>query len=323
MATLGDDLIDLLVTAQDEVILAAPFMKEGVVGRLLASVDQRVSVTCVTRWRPEEIRAGVSDLGVWGVVQGRNNARLLLRNDLHAKYYRGDEQCLIGSANLTGRALGWSANPNFELLVRMGAKTEVLAASERNLIKDAVVVNQDLVEEFEAIMSKLPPLIAHAIEELPPNPAERLEVRSDRIWIPVCRYPEQLFQVYAGKSDHISTGGVEAVEQDLAYIGPPAGLNEQAFNAMVHAILLQTPVFGRIDNFLNRPKRFGEMRSYLLSMPELANDVRGATELWQTLMRWLLHFLPRRYRLAVPSYSEIILRIGTESARDDTNQATS
>ena len=295
-------------------------MKEGVVGRLLANVDRTVSVTCVTRWRPEEIRAGVSDLGVWGVIQGRKNARLLLRNDLHAKYYRSDAQCLIGSANLTGRALGWSANPNFELLVRMDAKTEALAASERNLIKDAVVVNQDLVEEFEAIMSKLPPLNEHAIEESPPNLAERLNVRSDRIWIPVCRYPEQLFQVYAEKSDHISTGGVEAVEQDLAYIGPPPRLNEHAFNATVHAILMQTPIFTRVENFMNRPRRFGEMRSYLLSMPELVNDEREATEMWQTLMRWLLHFLPSRYRLAVPNFSEIILRIGRESALDDTNQ---
>lgn len=314
MHTFGDDLIDLVAAARVQVVLAAPFIKERVVERLLARVDNSVQVTCITRWRPEEIRAGVSDLGVWDVIQRRQNARLLLRNDLHAKYYRGDEQCLIGSANLTGRALGWSANPNFELLVRLDSATTPLPASERALVNDAILVDQPLVEEFQEIMAKMPPLL-EPDRPLPSQP-EMFAARNEQLWIPLSRYPGQLFQVYSGDSGGISAGAIEAVEQDLSYIDLGAGLDQPTFNTLVAATLMQTAIIGRIESFLLVRRRFGEMRSFLRSIPNLQDDHRDSTELWQTLMRWLLHFLPSRYQLAVPNHSEIILRVGTKSVTE-------
>lgn len=104
----GTELSNLCAEANKEVLLAAPFIKVSVLEKLMNKISPDVSLRCITRWFPEEIVAGVSDLEVWSLIQQRSNSSLWLRPDLHAKYYRADQRCLVGSANLTGKALGWS-----------------------------------------------------------------------------------------------------------------------------------------------------------------------------------------------------------------------
>ncbi|MFM6208190.1 phospholipase D family protein, partial [Planktothrix sp.] len=108
MIKIGEQLQNLCLNAQVEIIIAAPFIKASILKKLLDSIKSGLPIKCVTRWFPEEVLAGVTDLEVWLIIESYPNSSLWLRNDLHAKYYRADQQCLIGSANLTANALGWS-----------------------------------------------------------------------------------------------------------------------------------------------------------------------------------------------------------------------
>ena len=121
---LGTELSKLCTEANQEVLLVAPFIKAFVLERLLDKISPNVSLKCITRWFPEEIVTGVSDLEVWNLIQNRPNSSLWLRPDLHAKYYRADNRCLVGSANLTGKALCWSNLPNLELLMPVSAMNQ-------------------------------------------------------------------------------------------------------------------------------------------------------------------------------------------------------
>src|SRR5436305_2039515 len=67
---LGTALEELVASASQDLVLAAPFIKVRVLDRVLNLTEGTVRVTCITRWRAEEIAAGVSDLDVWGVVRG-------------------------------------------------------------------------------------------------------------------------------------------------------------------------------------------------------------------------------------------------------------
>ena len=98
---LGEVLETICRMGSREAVLVAPFIKRGALGRLLAKLPDGVRLLCVTRWRPEEIAAGVSDPDIWLDLQQRAGATLRLCPSLHAKYYRVDEACLLGSANLT------------------------------------------------------------------------------------------------------------------------------------------------------------------------------------------------------------------------------
>ena len=55
----------------------------------------------MTRWLPREIAAGVSDPEILDVLEERGNFTLTLVDNLHAKIYVADENCLVGSSNVT------------------------------------------------------------------------------------------------------------------------------------------------------------------------------------------------------------------------------
>ena len=150
----GERLKALLVPAQRRVVLCAPFMQARVVETLLSVVADDVMVRIVTRWRAVEVAAGVSDLGVFEVANRRPRTELLLLNDLHAKLFVADDHCLVGSANLTGAALGWSEFSNLELLVSVPVQNEDVAVllQQLNAAEPATVAMRSEIEREAAAL---------------------------------------------------------------------------------------------------------------------------------------------------------------------------
>src|SRR3546814_20286660 len=103
---LGDALLALLSSATEPVFLIAPFIKQDAMARLLGAIPDDIAVTCVTRWRPDEIAAGVSDLEVFDLIRARASGTLLLQPHLHAKLNRTGSQI--------GRASGGEKGGQFE-----------------------------------------------------------------------------------------------------------------------------------------------------------------------------------------------------------------
>jgi len=96
----GAQLLGLLEPSPSRLVLVAPFIKLGALKRVLDSIDpSSVQVDCVTRWLPTDIADGVCDLEILDALTALPTATLWLRDDLHAKYYRADDRCLVGSAS--------------------------------------------------------------------------------------------------------------------------------------------------------------------------------------------------------------------------------
>lgn len=311
MISPGEQLERLCGEGRQAILLVAPFIKVAALDRLLSHIHPDVNLTCVTRWRPEEIAAGVSDLEVWPLLQARPRSSLWLSSALHAKYYRADTRCLVGSANLTGAALGWSAQSNLELLVDLPANVTPCVDFERELWLSAVAVDDDMhtlmVDAVAGIRPDLPPLIiAEAREPYlvnPPHPKAR-----PGAWTPTLRHPEDLFLAYSGRGDELSTVSADNARADLRALNVAPGLSKNAFTRSVGVLLLQQPVVRHIDGFLARPRRFGAVRDELARLPCAAAPGFDATLAWQTLMRWLLHFLPGRYARLPSRHSEVVAR---------------
>lgn len=305
-ASLGDSLVELCAGARRELLLVAPFIKQPTFERLLSKAPE-VDLRCVTRWRPAEVAAGVSDLTVYEVVRERGGS-LWLRNDLHAKYYRADKHVLVGSANLTATALGWSSTPNLELLVPLKADDTRASQFEDDLIAFCIPVTDDLYQHYRAAetawKAALPTPPKHvSIESLEPSMADFCG------WLPQTRQPADLYRVYrAVDADSLPSPMLQRATVDLAVLALPAGLTEPAFNSTVSAALLATTVHHGIDEFVATSRRFGEVRDFLAREHEL--DRQMAAEAWQTIIRWIKYFLPHRYRYQRPGHSEIIERRG-------------
>ena len=70
-----------------KLVIAAPYIKKQALLRLLAVVSNVASITCVTRWSPNDIVVGASDLACRGLITERGG-KFKLHSSLHAKYYR-------------------------------------------------------------------------------------------------------------------------------------------------------------------------------------------------------------------------------------------
>jgi hypothetical protein len=312
-AALGDRLAEAAGGAGD-IVLIAPFVKRGALAHLLEAVDPEAAVSCVTRWRPEEILAGVSDLDVWPLLRDRGGT-LSLVSHLHAKYYRFGYVTFVGSANLTAAALDWRAQANLELLVEARSEARLLEF-EAAVRAQAVQVDETLYEHMRALVEALRPLEAPVIGASAVDAGDEGEREAGRLfeerreaalWLPESRTPQVLFDYYRGKLDRLSQGEREAAAVDLAAFPLPLGLEEGAFRAYIGWYLAQTSVVRRVDTLLVEPQRFGAVRASLRRMEDYPRD-RDSSRDWQTLMRWLLYFLPDQYEAWEANYSEIFAR---------------
>jgi hypothetical protein len=229
----------------------------------------------------------------------------LLRPDLHAKYYRADQHCLVGSANITSKALGWRAPTNLELLLEVPAVA--LAQFEAHLLEGASLVDETMVAAMQAAVAAFGPVagIAQTSTALPTGGAA---LPPPALWVPELRTPEQLFLAYSGQWDALTATGRLAAQNDLNILDLPAGLSRRSFRALIGARLLQLPSINSLDRFLIVPRRFGAVREHLrpiLLARGMEYDASGA---WQTIMRWLLYFLPDRYSYSRPNHTELFGR---------------
>lgn len=304
---LGDRLVKLCGQATQEVVLIAPFIKAEALNRTLQSLGADVSLLCVTRWLPSEIASGYSDLEIFEIVRTYHGS-LWLRQNLHAKYYRSDERVLIGSANLTNSALSWTSDPNLEILVPIDNSTYDTRKFEEHVLSEAIEVNLDLYESMTAASESWPNLdIEYKLDDtvFPQDHPESL-----RIWVPISRFPTNLYKVYKDmNSDDLPELTREAGLRDLFVLQPPSGLDEELFNQTIGIILLTMPVFDLIDHQVATSQRFGAMRDMLRQKCEFTND--EASRAWQTLIRWIRHFLPDRYEYTRPKHSERITKATT------------
>lgn len=312
MIEIGNRLIERLARAQRNVILAAPFIKANVLRQLLTSLPPGVELQCITRWKVEEILAGVSDLEVWNLIKERPKAHLRLRSDLHAKYYRVDDSCFVGSANLTAAALGWSSRPNLEFLVEISTRTQEVMDFEARLLEGCLGVDQELYEELiqklETLKECFPQCLILNEEALAGNEQNIGELAIVDTWVPALRNPEDLYLAYAGQLEKLSTMSHEVALQDLKAFLIPIGLPRPLFEADVGLQLLEKPILRHLDAFLATPRRFGEVTAYLQSKLGGSENDLDIKHVWQTLMRWLRYFLPNRYGLSVPIHSEVFYR---------------
>ena len=300
MTVLGAALLDLAKESCREFVMCAPFAKQREVSRVLSAVPEGVRITLFTRWRPDEVAAGVSDTEVLSVIHARGGA-VCLYDRLHAKFYRNESRALLGSANLTGAALGWSANPNLELLVE--SDDRAIYDIERRLAAESTPATDEIAKEIEELAALLPARV-----ELPDSFASSGE--SDN-WIPTLRMPSDLFTAYRVGAAALTSTSAAAAGVDLAVLDLPVGLEQAQFTALVGHRLRYQPIFKAIDEFLGEPRRFGEVRELISKLTGLDRDQAEAG--WQTTMRWMLEFLPRRYSRQVFRHSEILSRTSDRS----------
>lgn len=300
MPACGDLLEGLGRVSKREACLIAPFVKVGALRRVLDSVPAELSLRLITRWRPEEIASGVSDLEVFELLRDRPHSELRLCHELHAKVYRFDDRVAAGSANLTDAGLGWSAAPNLEFLAEVPVAGHAAELEREAMLRSSVATVEVYNAMLEVVRLLRETQVVKPKPEVPDPPAVRFED-----WLPRTRYPEMLERAYRGEWRKLTEATQEAAAYDLAALQVPDNLTSEQFRGYVGAMLLAHPVVSGLLSFLAKPRRFGEVRRYLQSRLSTPKESGKVGELWQVLSRWLV-FLRMAMSAELPGrWSEI------------------
>jgi hypothetical protein len=269
---------ELMAGAHGRVTLVAPFIKREVLAAALSAVPDSVeTIDCITRWIPEEVAAGVSDPEIITLAEDDKRLRVALCPSLHAKLYLTGERCLIGSANLTGKATGRVPNPNIEILVEASAAhpevVRVLSEIEARAI-EATPHMATLVRQQAELLK------AHR-----PAASDQPREEAQQGWYPVTRRPEAVYLYYCGRAQ-FGRSVEAAILRDLAFLGVPAGLTEAEFTDWVESRLRQIPALQTLvqgDRLTNV-----ELQHALQEQAGLTDEqAKRATE---TIAAWLRHF---------------------------------
>lgn len=293
----GDDLKALCAAAQTEVLLAAPFIKTTVLETLIQDVPSVTAVTVVTRWYPEEIAAGASDLEVWDVIEGQERGRLLLHQHLHAKYYRAGERALIGSANLTNLALGWVSPANVELLVLDDPQRDELVQFETTLLAGAVRATRSVRDHMAAQVDSIEPA-ALSVGLIGAADQGQEYVTRRGLWVPQCGRPDRLFDVYRNYgTESLIQWTVEAGRSDLDALRVPGGLTRSEFDRCIAAGLRATEIVKALESIAEEPVSDARGQEIVRSKVKGSGEGISAEDQWELVKLWLTHFLPDTFRL--------------------------
>jgi hypothetical protein len=294
----GKGLLDLIGSATERIIIAAPYIKLVSLRRILAAVPSSVTeLVCVTRWLPEDIASGACDLEIFDELVGKTGSQLLVHPHLHAKYYSDGRHALVGSANLTGRGLGWHTPSNVELLVGLSLDFPGLVEWEAALFQSAVPATEQLRDQIRAQADEI-----KRSKPMQPNPDVGNEPEQEPVtalWIPRCPTPERLWSVYSGRSSEGSMvrSSYEAARSDLDALGTPQGLTENLFDAYVSGILRHMPILVEIDKLAAIGLTDGRAEEFLSGRFREETEEIAVDQAWRIIKRWLVYFFPEEYRL--------------------------
>ena len=300
----GERLKALLKTAQVRVILCAPFIKADVLKTILPIVPINIPVQIFTRWRATEVAAGVSDLEVLQIATEKPHTELRLLNNLHAKLYLADDLCLVGSANLTARALGWAENSNVELLVPANSTDPDIDYLLKRL-HSAEIATVEIRSKIEELADALKMTRLEEGEDMSGDSSKH-----QFAWLPRCAAPDKLYEIYSNpKTTAVVTGTKEDGFADIKDLQIQSGLSEIDFKTGIRDTLLQLPAFAEIIDIVPQGlsdaggiERIKEARPDLLE-----EDVRAQ---WRILREWIGIFFEDQFEVAPESF---VLRLRSRS----------
>ena len=270
-------MLSSICSGAQHLTIATPYIKADALTKILADVSSTVSLICITRWNPHDLAVGASDIECRTIVAERGGS-FRLHQSLHAKYYRADNVVLIGSANLTFSAMGWSRQANLEILCSPGEDFDA-DTFQRILFEESREIGDKEFTHWKSIAEIGVEANKKATGSLP-----QLDT-----WRPATRDPRHLELAYQGREDEIASFDEQrAADQDIQALLIPSNLTNQQVRMWALTCLLSAP-FTNTVILLHKTKAKSLSQSlaqtYRLSLTEARRDM-------ETIENWLVFFAP-------------------------------
>lgn len=302
----------LVAKASEELIVVSPYITQSGADVVLRSLGRGVGLTLVTDIRPIDVVSGATSLQALRSLQQRPLARLLARPALHAKIFVADWRAIaVGSANLTGRGLGIPPPGNLEVMGVMGGLSPDLAEIVRGILEEGIPITTQMLQQV-SLRIPAEPLqpVARSEDKLRASVFEGYWVRDDDVplmWQHFPFSPEPSYLVH-------KQGAARDIRHDEFLCGLVGIEPEDARWDILRRNVRSLRSMRAVDGFLSRPRRFGEVTSWLHGKLEdrpvpYRSDVK---ELVQRIFSWLVLLYPDQYSVSQPRHTQVIARLARE-----------
>lgn len=301
---LKSTLADYFVAHDGVTYVVCPFIRPSLLAEILPK-DQPVIV--ITSWREDHLLTGVSSLDLYPLCK-ENDWKLFINGRLHLKLYSKDlDSAWIGSANLTGTALGDGPRDNHEILHHIEELEPEDRSAVRRIQAEAKLVNDELYEHYKEWLGRQQPPEMPERKELDLPPCEEDFLTSH---IPHSDDPGRVWDFANGE---VPTENWEkpAMEHDLDAYPCSTDLTRDEFIAQVRPIFFEQPLIKKFAEEVDAEGiGFGHIKRWVQAN---CTDVpvphaRELTFVIQGLMRWFVALDPDTFEVIRPVHREVLRR---------------
>ena len=279
-------MLSSVCSGAEHLIIASPYIKADALTKVLADVSPAASLICITRWNLHDFAAGVSDTECRTIVTERGGS-FRLHPSLHAKYYRIEDVILVGSANLTSSAMGWSPHSNLEILCRPGDDFDA-ETFQQSLFEGAREIGDEEFAHWESIAK---------IGAQETRKVTGVEPRLDA-WRPKTRDFRHLELAYQGRKDEIASFDEQrAAQRDIQALLIPPDLTDEQVRIWASTCLLAVPFTNDVIRLhgMETPSLARSLaKTYNLRIAEARRDM-------ETVQSWLASLMPETLRKSCPT----------------------
>ena len=235
-----------------------PFVKISALEELANRVELNDGFNLIVRWKPEDIRSGVSDLSVFEFAKEKG-LKIYRNKDLHLKLFvYQNDQAFLTSGNLTGRGLGEQEQRNLEAGVTVGLEPSDWTQMYK-IIGDSVEVTQAMVDWLRKNASP-----GSANEVIPPEPDWEKDESFAISDFPAAQSPDGFFDFYQADVGSLTPLQRSSLEQDRSTFKVPSGLSKEQLWQRLELSLRSKSYVQHILEWVKREEslRFGEVSSW-------------------------------------------------------------
>jgi len=235
--------------------IISAFIKISALEELCEKLNLQPGVNLVVRWRPEDIKSGVSDLEVFQFAK-RKGFKLYRNKNLHSKLFvYENNRAFLTSGNLTGRGLGEQENRNLEV----GAVVD-FQPSDWGKVFEIIENSMEVTEEMVAwLQEHASP--GGATESIPPEPDWEKDESFAISDFPATQSPNEFFEFYLAEVGSLTPSQRSSLEQDRSTFKVPSGLSKEQLWQRLEISLRGQKYVKHILQWVERESslRFGEL----------------------------------------------------------------
>ena len=287
-------------------LVISPFIGLDALKRFLGTAGSQRGIKVIVRWRPEDLKNGVSDLAIFPHLV-ELGIPLYINYDIHLKLYVFESNlAFCTSGNLTRRGFGYSEKPNIEVGCFVNLSQDDWLRLY-DLIDNSRQVDENIFSTYKRYLESCPKTSQSpmpALELLGPPKAYTISS------LPAMETPAELAKYYF--SVDIANRSAEQTRRaahDFATFHLPAGLDQPTLDERLGNSFRTTPFVVDFVEVLKAEGslRFGAVNDWIHGKCEDVPlpyhwEIKENTRIFYN---WLEHFFPQ-ITWDRPNYSQVI-----------------